>query len=229
MLEPSLIKQYVWEPVNSNSYLITENNKGLLIDAVDSQELYEAIKPLKKLTIILTHCHFDHISGLNTIRELKPDCEVITTSLCSDFIGNAHRNMSAVANVFMMFYNKTEEEKDLVNPYVCEPANKVFEEKMNFNWNDHEINLLAVHGHSSDGLIAILDDKYMFSGDSLLSIPTVTRFPNGNSKKFSLEDIPLFKSLNQKLVVYPGHGETGSIKDMLEVNIKHKKRITNNN
>jgi glyoxylase-like metal-dependent hydrolase (beta-lactamase superfamily II) len=131
--------------------------------------------------------------------------------------------MSSVANIFLMFYNKQEIEEDLIKPTICKPAEEVFEDRLDFNWNDHKINLLAVHGHSSDGLIAILDDKYMFSGDSLLSIPTVTRFPNGSTRKFWEEDIPLLKSLKQELVVYPGHGMPGRIVDMLTRNKLPKK------
>ena len=217
------IKKFTCSLVDSNSFLIVEGNKGLLIDATDSDELYKAIEPLSELTIILTHCHFDHIVGLNRIRELKPQTKVVATSLCSEYIGNSYKNMSSVANIFLMFYNKQEIEEDLIKPTICKPAEVVFEDKLDFNWNDHKINLLAVHGHSSDGLIAILDDKYMFPGDSLLLIPTVTRFPNGSTKRFCSEDIPLFKSLNQDLVVYPGHGKPGRIIDMLAINKLPKK------
>lgn len=213
-----LIKQFTCNLVDSNSFLIVEENKGLLIDATDSDELYKAIEPLSKLTIILTHCHFDHIVGLNKIRELKPQSEVVATSLCSEYIGNSYKNMSSVANIFLMFYNGQEIEEDLIKPTTCKPAEINFEDKLKFDWNGHNINLLAVHGHSSDGLIAILDDKYLFSGDTLLSIPTVTRFPNGSTRKFREEDIPLLKSLNPNLIVYPGHGASGSIGDLLRKN-----------
>ena len=218
-----LIKQFTCSIVDANSFLVVEGNKGLLIDATDSDELYKAIEPLSELTIILTHCHFDHIVGLNRIRELKPQTKVVATSLCSEYIGNSYKNMSSVANIFLMFYNKQEIEEDLIKPTICKPAEMVFDDKLDFDWNGHNINLLAVQGHSNDSLIAIMDNKYLFSGDSLLSIPTVTRFPNGSTRKFWEEDIPLLKSLNQELVVYPGHGMPGSMIDMLSVNKLPKK------
>ena len=218
-----LLKQFTCNLVDSNSFLIVEENKGLLIDATDSDELYKAIEPLSELTIILTHCHFDHIVGLNRIREIKPQTKVVSTSLCSEYIGNSYKNMSSVANIFLMFYNKQEIEEDLIKPTICKPSEVVFEDKLDFDWNGHNINLLAVYGHSKDSLIAILDEKYLFSGDTLLSIPTVTRFPNGSTRKFWEEDIPLLKSLNQEIVVYPGHGESGVIGDMLSINKLPKK------
>ena len=57
------IRQFIWDVVDSNSWLITEGNNGLLIDAIDSKELYQEIMRLDYLTIILTHSHFDHIYG----------------------------------------------------------------------------------------------------------------------------------------------------------------------
>ena len=130
--EPLLIKQFVGSLVDSNSFLIVEGNKGLLIDATDSDELYKAIELLSELTIIITHCHFDHIVGLNRIRELKPQIKVVATSLCSEYIGNSYKNMSSVANIFLMFYNKQEIEEDLIKPTICKPAEVVFEDKLDF-------------------------------------------------------------------------------------------------
>lgn len=100
------IKQYVWDVVDSNSWLITEGTSGLLIDAVDSRQLYERLETLDDLTVILTHSHFDHIVGLNRIRELKPQAKVIATKKCSEYVGNIYRNMSSSATAFMKFYEQ---------------------------------------------------------------------------------------------------------------------------
>ena len=61
------IKQFVWDIVNSNSWLMVDGNCGLLIDVVNSACLFETIADLDELTIILTHSHFDHIVGLNQL------------------------------------------------------------------------------------------------------------------------------------------------------------------
>ena len=98
------IKQFTWNIVDSNSWLITEENHGLLIDAIDSEDLYETLEPLETVNIIITHAHFDHIYGLNRIKELKPGAVVYATKQCSLNIGNKYKNMSASANAFMAFY-----------------------------------------------------------------------------------------------------------------------------
>ena len=46
----------------------------------------------------------------------------------------------------------------------------------------------------NSNLIAVVDNKFMFSGDTLLSIPTITRFRSGSTKLFWEEDIPKLKN-----------------------------------
>ena len=76
-------------------------------------------------------------------------------------------------------------------------------------------------GHSNDSIIAVVDDKYMFSGDAILSIPTVTRFVGGSSKKFWDNDIPRLKEYIPYIeMVFPGHGDIGKLCDMIEINEK---------
>ena len=64
--------RYTWSVVDANAYFIKSGRKGLLVDAVCSGELYERLSEVDELSVILTHCHFDHICGLNRIRELVP-------------------------------------------------------------------------------------------------------------------------------------------------------------
>jgi glyoxylase-like metal-dependent hydrolase (beta-lactamase superfamily II) len=212
------IKQFVWGVVDSNSWLITEGKHGLLIDAVDSQELYDELLKLDEITIILTHCHFDHIIGLNHIRELIPDVKVIATKLCSENLGNQFKNMSSTATVFMVFYSGRNDIE--IEPFTCQPADKVFEEMYVFDWCGHQIELLSFHGHSMDSLIALVDKKYLFSGDTILPIPTVTRFPSGSTKRFWQEDIPRLKELDRELITYPGHKQAERLENMIAVNKK---------
>ena len=211
------IRQYSWDVVDSNSWLIVEEENGLLIDVVDSEELFETVQGLRNLTVILTHAHFDHIAGLNKLRELKSDTKVICTQKCSEYLDNIYRNMSATATVFMKFYKGGDKGEIEIEPFTCDAASVTFIRQTEFRWRGHEIRLEAFCGHSDDGLIAILDGKYMFSGAPILPIPPVTKFPCGSTKRFWQEDIPRFKRLDVNMV-YPGHGRSGRLEDMIAVN-----------
>jgi len=212
------IKQYIWDVVDSNSWLITEGDHGLLIDAVENDDLFRELVRLGDLHIVLTHSHFDHIIGLNRIREIKSDVTVTCTEKCSEYLGNIYRNMSATATVFMEFYNNGTNKGITIPPFVCKKAEEIFADKALISWYGHDLELRAVHGHSNDGLIAILDDTILFSGDSVLHIPTVTRFPTGSEKRFRFEDMPMLEEMRQIEMVYPGHGSTGNLNIMLMAN-----------
>ena len=222
------IKQYIWDVVDSNSFLILEGNNALLIDAIDSDELFSALECTDDLLIILTHCHFDHICGLNKIRKLKPNCKVYATSMCSKNIGNKYRNMSASGNAFMAFYNNKElnesekltaiDHTHLIDAFTAEPADVTYDEECEFIWKNHKVHLIQCYGHSNDSSIIVFDDKYLFSGDTLLGIPTVTRFPGGSTKRFWEEDVPKLITLKSE-IVFPGHGKI----DYKEKMIKNSK------
>lgn len=63
-----------------------------------------------------------------------------------------------------------------------------------------------------------MDDRLLFSGDTLLSIPTVTRLRTGSTRLFWEEDIPMLKGLKDIELVYAGHGQTGKIEEMIKIN-----------
>ena len=213
------IKKYTWDVVDSNSYLITYGTDGLLIDAIDSIILYQDIRKLDSLSIILTHSHFDHVCGLNSIRKLSPETTVISTKKCSENLGNIYRNMSSSATAYLSFYQGGRKRNVEVAPFVCAPSTETFEDNRCFRWHDLNLKLQSCHGHSNDGLLVLVDDLLLFSGDTLLSVPTITRFVGGNTTRFWEEDMPFMKSLSGRIdSVFPGHGNTGKMKDMIACN-----------
>ena len=221
------IQRYTWDIIDTNTYLVLEENKALVIDPVDSADLFEAINAVDQIDVILTHSHFDHICGLNKLRSIKHDVRVIATSECSVNIGSIYRNMSSAAEAFLTFYYQNKGiEADIssmvarIGTFTCEPADMTFDENMEFAWCNHSFELIRCFGHSNDSLIALLDGKYLFSGDTLLNIPTTTRFIGGRTAKFWDKDYPMLKGMSSSVeIVFPGHGEAGSISDMLSVNV----------
>lgn len=223
------IQCYKWDIIDSNSWLVTENNNGLLFDVILNEDLFEAVNGLDSILVVLTHAHYDHIVGLNRLRKLRTDVKVYSTSLTSEFIGSEQKNLSSIADAFMAFYLKNDIEtmdsadykKKLtaVDRFACMPADVTFDNEIDFEWEGHNINLSQYCGHSPDSLIATVDGKLMFSGDTILGIPTATRLPKGSTSKFWNDDIPKLKTLVAKIEkVYPGHGDPGKLGEMIELN-----------
>lgn len=57
---------------------------------------------------------------------------------------------------------------------------------------------------------------YLFSGDSLIKgKKVITRLPGGSKKDYQAITLPFLKSLPDDMVVFPGHGEPGTLKELL--------------
>lgn len=228
------IETFNWDLIDVNSYLISAGDNAVLIDVVESDSLLEAVKNIKDLVVVLTHCHYDHIFNLTKLREIKPDVKVIATDTCSEYVVDPNRNLSSISKAFMSFYLKQDVDSmddcelktkiNAIKDFSCAPCDITFEDEMTIDLSGHSLRLTRFYGHSNDSLIAILDDKYMFSGDTILGIPTATRFPKGSTRKFWNEDIPRLLELADTIeLVYPGHGKPGKLIDMINGNERPEK------
>lgn len=215
------VYQFICQFIDTNSFVICSHDSALIVDPVDSKEFYQFVKSqrLQNALVILTHSHYDHISGLNMVRKLLPETHVIASKLCSINIQNPKTNLSNIASAIIAFHNQTEVDVNLVAPFSCEPADEVFEKELRIKWEGHKLQFAEYKGHSKDSVCCILDNTYLFSGDTILPIPTVTRLPGGSTAKFWGEDMPkLEKLIEQIRIVFPGHGMAGTLKEMIEVN-----------
>ena len=94
-------------------------------------------------------------------------------------------------------------------------ADITFEDDFEYKWNSHSLKFKKVLGHSKASCLIFLDNKIVFSGDSLMKdYPIITRFPRGNNKIFKNETIPYLETLNMDLEVFPGHGKIFKLKDI---------------
>jgi len=119
----------------------------------------------------------------------------------------------------MAFHEHRDEIRDEIEPFACQPADITFEGELQMEWKGMSVYLTEFSGHSSDSLCILIDDKYLFSGDTILPIPTVTRLPGGSTKAFWQEDVPKLQAMQRTVcMVFPGHGLPGKLGEMLAVN-----------
>lgn len=70
--------------LDTNTYLLEEDRHLLIIDPADHTVVLGKCRNVASVTVLLTHEHFDHISGLNRIRVLcAASCVVIASKICS--------------------------------------------------------------------------------------------------------------------------------------------------
>ncbi|MGX8773424.1 MAG: MBL fold metallo-hydrolase [Bacillota bacterium] len=213
------ISTYSFDLVDSKGYVISENRSLIIIDPCLSPEEVGEIRrrgDFDEVKVLLTHEHYDHIFGIDSIRQHWDDCSVICSSGCAQNIKSPLRNGSNHFSALLM--DKDEElyrRAQLIEPVSFE-ADMVFTDGFAFDWEGHEVRMVLTPGHSKGSCCVVIDDKYLFTGDSLLrDAPVITRLPGGSKAMYSSETIPFFLSLDPGMDVYPGHGEGDTLGNML--------------
>ena len=111
-----------------------------------------------KITVLLTHEHFDHIAGLNQLRGVcAPSCVVIAGETCSERIQDTKANLSAYADVLTQLGGKQIPEH--WSPFCCKAADIAFDNRYAFRWMRHGVKLGSAPGHSIGSCCIVLDDN----------------------------------------------------------------------
>ena len=149
------IKSFQLGPVGTNCYIITKNDKSIIIDPGHNDErLLDYIKKenLNIDKILLTHGHFDHIAGVDMVRDAT-GAKVYIHELDNEMLPNPNKNGSAL----MMGMGIKIREAD---KFVYDG------EKIDFEGSDIEV--IFTPGHSKGGVCYKIDDAgVIFCGDTL--------------------------------------------------------------
>ena len=92
-------------------------------------------------------------------------------------------------------------------PYTC-LADKTFEKETELTFGNLTFHVIPTPGHSPGSTCYILNDRIVFTGDTLLQDNAViTRFPESDDMIYKQVALPFLKSLRKDMVIMPGHGE----------------------
>lgn len=201
--------------MNSNMYIIGIGDLSYIIDPCLSEEANNYIQKngIRVSYIILTHEHYDHISGVDYWRKSQ-NAKVICNNYCSQAIVDDMKNYSRYFDTFVEICT------GLKSKYRTSPfktyADIIFENRLLIKSSDTEILLLTNPGHTKGSITIKLDEKYLFSGDSLFKSHLVqTKLMGGSRKAFNDITLTYFKSLSGDIKVFPGHGESFLLKDSM--------------
>lgn len=74
-------------------------------------------------------------------------------------------------------------------------------------WEDYQFRFFLTPGHTSGSICILLDDRFLFTGDSLVNgYKTITRFPTGSQEEYKRVTIPFLESQPENREIFPGHG-----------------------
>ena len=197
------IHRYASDLMDSNMYIIEENGHVIVIDP------YRDTTKAGQMTvdwIILTHEHYDHISGVNAWKE-KSHAPVLCSAKCAENIQSPRMNLASHFKEFceLQAWKQMDTELEYDNNYVCS-ADKTFEDEAIFDWKGHQLKLFTIPGHSQGSIGILIDDIYFFSGDSLLQGMKVEfRMPGGSRKDWEKIGKQRLDSVPDGIKVLPGH------------------------
>lgn len=207
-----MIHTFDFYPIDSRMYVLPENKKALVIDPCVSDQALQLLKDndVTELLILLTHEHYDHISGINWLRDHIPSIDVLCSSECAAALPKPSKNLSNFWEILFIGKDKETQKyvRDMnIQPYSC-TADSTFENERELTWEKHSLFLKETPGHSKGSICILLDDTILFSGDSLVTgFPVITRLPGGSKKEYAGITLPYLQSLDPGITVYPGHGE----------------------
>jgi len=185
------IKKFALGDLKSNCYIIYENEKCFIVDpGYESIEVLDFIRnnQLHVEGVYLTHGHYDHIGGVNTIKAL------FNALVYAPKKDNMWFNKGP--------YNKLGYDVS-VDEWVIEGKELVF--------LDRSFLVIETPGHSPGGT-ALLGEGFIFSGDSLFYQSIGRTDLTLSDPKAIYQSIKrLYAMLDDDIVVYPGHGRSTTI------------------
>ena len=206
--------------VDSSMYLIPAENSCLVVDPCVSEEA-EALLRERKIQdclILLSHEHYDHISGVNRLRELL-SCRVVCSEACSQSIMDPKKNCSAYASALAI--GKSEQEQEIFAQitdmaYTCN-ADQTYSVQTEIQWEGLTLILRETPGHSPGSQVIEIEKHWYFTGDSLIpGVNVITRLPGGNKKAYAEITRPYLEQITPGSILFPGHREESVFSGQLE-------------
>lgn len=185
--------------MGTNCYVVWDEKtlEAAVIDpGFEDQRISDIINENKLAVkyILLTHGHFDHLGGVNQIKQLT-DAKVLIHENDADCLLDPRRNLSVLAGMSM----------------VLEPADSYLKETQTISLGEVVIRVIHTPGHSKGG-VCLLAENQLFAGDTLFNTSIGrTDFADGDlDELLNGIEAKLF-ILDDATTVLPGHGENTTI------------------
>lgn len=189
------LKYYVVGDVQTNCYIAAADTSKscVVIDPGDEAEyiMFEAAKLGYTIdAIIITHGHFDHILGVNDIKE-KTGCRL--------YIPEAEKELCATPSLNCSIMHR--------GPYSC-TADVYYKDNDIINEAGLSFKAIATPGHTiGSACLYVEDEAVLFSGDTLFNMSVGrTDLPTGSGRALCESVRNKLYVLPDNVTVYPGHG-----------------------
>lgn len=188
-------------PLGTNCYIVHNNKNALIFDPGGDEDKiihYLEDKNIIPQAILLTHAHFDHIGGVETLRK-HYNIEVYLHEKESSWLAEPSLNGSSL---FMGDKIVTQD-----------PDKRIVPGKMTIG--EFNFDVLYTPGHSPGSTSFVFEDEgFVISGDVLFKQGIGrTDLPGGDYKQLESSIRYQLYKLSDTYLVYPGHGGTTTIRE----------------
>lgn len=196
--------------MDSSMYVVPAGASCLVVDPCFSEEAEALLQhfQVRECLVLLTHEHYDHISGVNWLRERLP-CQVVCSESCAGRITDPKKNLAAYFKAIALQKDKSEKaalEGFLEPRYACR-ADRTYTGRLEICWEGLALTLREAPGHSPGSQIIEIGKRWYFTGDSLIpGTQLVVNLPGGNRKIFDEMTRPYLASILPGSILFPGHG-----------------------
>ncbi len=178
----------------TNTYIVTEEETGetAVVDPSLSEEsLVQKLQDKNVKYILLTHGHFDHIGGVNLVKE-KTGAKVVIHKEDEEMLCDKNKNYGT----------------DSTPIY----ADILVEDGTELMLGNRKIKVLHTPGHTKGGVCYIFtDDRLMFSGDTLFRLTAGRTDLYGGDARTELMSLTKIGELEGDYKVYPGHDQSTTL------------------
>lgn len=191
------IKKMSLGAFQTNCYVISNENKQCIIidPGANGKKVNKYLKENELIleAIFLTHGHFDHIGAVDYLYNLY-NCDVYINELDIPLLHDKNLNLSTFETPFVISCPI----KNAVDRIIIA---------------DFDVEWLHLPGHCpGSSMIRFVNENIIFSGD-VLFLGSIGRFDFPlSSKHDTMLSLNKIKELNYDAIIYPGHGESTTLK-----------------
>lgn len=195
-------------PIQTNGYVLSnDKGEGIIIDpGMNPASMIAHVKDLDIVAILLTHAHFDHIGGLEEVREATK-APVYIHDLEQDWLLDADKNGSTRWPM-------------VTDPIVCQPRNQALSDGQILELVGFSLKVLHTPGHSPGSVSFYFEkENILLAGDTLFAASIGrTDLPGGDHETLLRSIRNKILELPEETKVYPGHGPETTIESEMTFN-----------
>ena len=180
----------------------------------DLKDFVEKNRDNKKIYIINTHSHYDHIWG----NCLFKNCQIISHRLCREKVLS---DGEKILNEF-----KEKEPKLILGDIEIKAPNIIFEDELTFFSNNISIKLKHFSGHTKDSIVIIIEPYHICIAGDLVEEPFPIVSEDDSDLKEFISSLETIDKMNFDFII-PSHGTRFDNK-LVKENLSYLKQLESN-